>query len=184
MIHALVIGGTGMLSNTSHWLVSKGYHVSVIGRKADRMEHLIRKSVDTSLITPVLVDYSDVALLKEKLRRTIERNGPIELVVAWIHSYADSALEIIAREISNENNGRWKLFHVLGSSKDLSEIKEGISLSNSIRYHQIQLGFVIENDHSRWLTNEEISQGVIDSIQIEKFINTIGTVKPWEKRPL
>lgn len=184
MTHALVIGGTGMLSNTSLWLVSKGYHVSVIGRNANRMECLIRKSIDKSLITPVLVDYSDVALLRRKLRGTIEQNGPIELVIAWIHSNAEGTLEIISREISNWNDGRWKLFHVLGSSKNLSEIKEKISVPDSTQYHQVQLGFIIENGHSRWLTNEEISQGVIESIQNDKFINTIGTIKPWGKRPL
>ena len=40
MAHALVIGGTGMLADTSLWLVNNGYHVSVIGRSAHRMEDL------------------------------------------------------------------------------------------------------------------------------------------------
>ena len=40
MAHALVIGGTGMLADTSCWLVNDGYHVSVIGRSVHRMEDL------------------------------------------------------------------------------------------------------------------------------------------------
>lgn len=184
MPHALVVGGTGMLSNTSLWLASKGYHVSVIGRNANRMESLIRKSIDKSLITPILVDYSDESQLKRKLRHVIDQNGPIELVVSWIHSYSDSALGIITKEISNWSEGAWTLFHVLGSSRNLSEIKREITLPDSCRYRQVQLGFIIENHHSRWLTNEEISQGVIDSIKNDKIINTIGTIEPWERRPL
>ncbi|MBL5768337.1 MULTISPECIES: short-chain dehydrogenase [Heyndrickxia] len=184
MKHALVVGGTGMLSNTSLWLMSKGYQVSVIGRNVNRMEGLISRSIDRSLIIPILVDYSDVALLKRNLRQAIERNGPIELVIAWIHSYAENALEIISKEVSHWNEGTWSLFHVLGSSRNLSEIKSEINVFDSCRYHQVQVGFVIENGHSRWLTNEEISQGVIDSVQNDKLTNIIGTLEPWEKRPL
>ncbi len=35
MAHALVIGGTGMLADTTLWLVKNGYDVSVIGRNAN-----------------------------------------------------------------------------------------------------------------------------------------------------
>ncbi|GEL06437.1 short-chain dehydrogenase [Rummeliibacillus stabekisii] len=184
MTHALIVGGTGMLSNTSLWLVSKGYQVSVIGRDAKRMESLISKSIDSSLMTPVLVDYNDETLLTTKLRETIKCNGPIDLVIAWIHSYAESALEVIANEISNQSDRYWQLFHILGSSKNLSEVKGKFSLPHSTRYRQIQLGFILENDQSRWLTNDEISQGVIDSIKSGKSINIIGTVEPWGKLPI
>jgi len=181
MVHALVVGGTGMLANTSLWLVSNGIHVSVIGRNKARMESLLN-ATDSSLMTPIFVDYSDIALLKKEIRSTIEQNGPIDLVIAWIHSYAERTLESIVSEISPCRNGTWKLFHVLGSSADLSEIQENMHLPNSAQYYQVQLGFIIENGHSRWLTNEEISQGVIDSIQHHRLINIVGTLQPWEKR--
>ena len=64
MAHALVIGGTGMLADTSLWLVNKGYHVSIIGRSAHRMEDLRNRTTKTSLLTSILVDYCDISLLK------------------------------------------------------------------------------------------------------------------------
>lgn len=182
MSHALVIGGTGMLSNVSLWLVRQGYHISVIGRNLQRMESLLGRSTDKHSITPLFVDYSDDNQLKEELKSSIEKNGPFELVVAWVHSYAESAIETISQEVSIQN-GEWRLFHVLGSSKDINEIKRKINIPDSCKYRQIQLGFILENDHSRWLTNEEISQGVIDSIQNDRLIHTVGTIEPWEKRP-
>lgn len=184
MAHALVIGGTGMLSETSLWLVSKGYHVSVIGRNPNRMEKLIEKSLDKSLFTPVLVDYSDDNLLKKKLRYINEQNGEINLIIAWIHSYAKSALDIILREISNCNKVEWRLFHVLGSRMNLSDIKGELNIPPLCRYCQVQLGFIIEGENSRWLTNKEISQGVIESIKNDTLINIVGNIEPWEKRPL
>lgn len=184
MTHALVIGGTGMLADTSLWLVSNGYHVSVIGRNTNRMECLINNATKPSLITPLLVDYRDGSLLLKKVREAMKLNGPIELVIAWIHSYADSTLSSISNEISQWQNGSWKLFHVLGSRANLTAFKEKMGKLDSPQYHQVQLGFMIENGHSRWLTKEEISQGVIDSIQQDRFLHIVGTMEPWEKRPL
>lgn len=183
MVHALVIGGTGMLANTSLWLVGQGFHVSVIGRNEFRMGSVIHQSSDSSQITPIIVDYCNIPLLQTKLRATIEQNGPIDLVIAWIHSYAGRTLESIVSEVSSCRNRPWKLFHILGSSANLSGIQENLNLPNSALYYQIQLGFIIENGHSRWLTNEEISQGVIDSIRQNRLITIVGTLQPWEKRP-
>lgn len=182
MRHALVIGGTGMLASTSLWLVSQGYQVSIIGRNPFRMESLISKSIDQTAITPILVDYSDEVILKEKLKLVIQKNGPIELVIAWIHSYARNTLDTISQEVSNQTEG-WRLFHVLGSSKDLDEIKKEVNVPDSCQYRQVQLGFILESGRSRWLTNEEISQGVIDSVQNDRLRHTVGTIEPWEKRP-
>lgn len=184
MAHALVIGGTVMLADTSLWLVNDGYHVSVIGRSAHRMEDLRNRTTKPALLTPILVDYCNIALLKEKLEETLEHNGPIELVVAWIHSYADTTLENISNVISIENNGEWKLFHVLGSKANLSEVQEKLKLPARSQYRQIQLGFMMEEGHARWLTHEEISQGVVAAIQQDQPIHIVGTLQPWEKRPL
>jgi len=70
--------------------------------------------------------------------------GPFELVVAWIHSYADTTLENISNVISIENNGEWKLFHVLGSKANLSEVQEKLKLHARSQYRQIQLGFMMD----------------------------------------
>ncbi|QSB09612.1 short-chain dehydrogenase [Lysinibacillus fusiformis] len=184
MAHALVIGGTGMLADTSLWLVNKGYHVSIIGRSAYRMENLRNRTTKPSLLTPILVDYCDITLLKEKLEETIAHNGPIELVIAWIHSYADTTLENISSVISNWNSGKWKLFHVLGSKVNVSEVQEKLKLLDRTQYRQIQLGFMMEKGHSRWLTHEEISQGVVAAIQHDLPVHIVGTLQPWEKRLL
>ena len=40
-----------------------------------------------------------------------------------------------------------------------------------------------EGGRSRWLTHDEISQGVLDAIQVGEDVAIIGTVQPWEERP-
>lgn len=182
MKHALVIGGTGMLSNVSLWLACEGYHVSVIGRNPQKMNSLITKCIDESLITPLLVDYRNENELREKIKIAIQKSGHLDVVVAWIHSNAENALEIVLQAMSN-NNHNWKLFHVLGSRANLIEISRNIEIPDGCQYHQVQLGYILEKGNSRWLTNDEIADGVIDSIKSDKLINIVGTIEPWEKRP-
>ncbi|WP_245805815.1 short-chain dehydrogenase [Bacillus alkalicellulosilyticus] len=182
MLHALVIGGTGMLSNVSLWLVSEGYNVSVIGRTPKRMERLISASQDTSKITPLLVDYRYEAELKEKLGLTIQKNGPVDLVIAWIHSGEKKVIDVLSK-LHASDDLTWKLFHVLGSSSNVEQIKNTVKVPNNCLYKQIQLGFIIEDTHSRWLTHDEISAGVIEAISNDNCVTIVGTLFPWDKRP-
>ncbi|MEY2301916.1 hypothetical protein ACFWJC_21505 [Bacillus wiedmannii] len=39
-MHALVIGGTGMLKRVSMWLCEQGFHVSIIGRDEVKLENV------------------------------------------------------------------------------------------------------------------------------------------------
>jgi hypothetical protein len=182
MKNALVVGGTGMLADVSLWLLNQGYRVSSLGRSLTKMENLLKRKTENSFLYPVLVDYRNSEELLQKVKNTIQSNGPINLVVAWIHSDAPNALSLISQEISLMGD-KWKLFHILGSSADLSQIKQQSKISASCDYHQVQLGFVLEGNNSRWLTNEEIANGVIEAIKAEESVFTVGVLEPLEKRP-
>ncbi|HEC4819224.1 TPA: short-chain dehydrogenase, partial [Bacillus cereus] len=43
-MHALVIGGTGMLKKVSMWLCEKRFYVSIIGRDEVKLENVKRMS--------------------------------------------------------------------------------------------------------------------------------------------
>lgn len=167
MKHALVVGGTGMLSRVSLWLLDQGYHVSIIARNSNRMKKLIEQTDLNYEITPLILDYNNNAELQEKVRTTIDENGGIDMVVAWIHSTAPEALKVILAEVSIRKD-RWDLFHILGSSSDLKRVKREAILPKNCSYHQVQLGFLIEGSRPRWLTQKEISDGVIEAIKKRK----------------
>lgn len=82
MKHALVIGGTGMLSGVSLWLVDQGYHVSIIARNENRMDSLTEKIDVDRHITPLLIDYTNHDELQKKVHETIHKNGAINRVIA------------------------------------------------------------------------------------------------------
>lgn len=179
MKHALVIGGTGMLAQASVWLSENSYHVSVIGRNPKKMQQMLEQN--TLQLTPVLVDYTNTEELAEQIRCTQQKNGPIELVVAWVHSTGPQVIPCVMEMLAA--NQPVAFFHVSGSSSNLKDIKAKTSVPKHVLYHQIQLGFKRENGISRWLTHEEISQGVIDALLSGKPESVIGMTEPWDLRP-
>ena len=181
MKHALVIGGTGMLSKVSLWLAANGYHVSVIGRNQKKMKRLLSSVESDSHMTPVLVDYTNNEELAKQLRHIQKLNGHIHLVVAWVHSIGKNVIPCLTNCISDAES--WELFHVNGSSSNLDNIKKKMDLPQHVEYHQIQLGFILEDGNSRWLRNHEISDGVIQAMTESKIKHIVGTIEPWEKRP-
>ncbi|MED0664701.1 short-chain dehydrogenase [Bacillus badius] len=183
MKHALVIGGTGMLSGLSLWLAENNYYVSVVARDPHKMERMIKRSANPSKLMPIFVDYSHEDEWRRALLPPIRQKRPFDLVVAWIHSYANSALYTVA-EIVSKNNNRWQLYHLLGSNRDADAVKASLGIPDNCDYHQVQLGFVIENNRSRWLTNDEISAGTIATIRNRNDNYTlIGESGPWHRWP-
>ncbi|WP_143833267.1 short-chain dehydrogenase [Oceanobacillus timonensis] len=181
--HTLIIGGTGMLSAASLWLAANSNKVSILARNQTKMERVLNKANAGSFITPLLVNYKDSTVLKEKIQAAIIQNGPIDLIIAWVHSDANHALDIICHEVAQESPS-WKLYHVLGSSSNLNQMKDAtVKKYPGCQYRQIQLGFILDKESSRWLTHQEISDGVIDAVTYDREVKIIGTVEPWEKRP-
>ncbi|MBS4196606.1 short-chain dehydrogenase [Lederbergia citri] len=181
MKHALVVGGTGMLADVSLFL-SDGYNVSVVARNEARMDELIKRVNRSAAITPALVNYRDEDSFRAQIQQLIKKNGPFDIVVVWIHSGAEHVLPIIAEE-NKLYEQPWRLFHILGSSTNLQEVINQVNVPNSCLYRQVQLGFIIEYNRSRWLTHQEISAGVIKAITQDRPVHMIGTVEPWDKRP-
>lgn len=182
MRHALVIGGSGMLAKASLWLADHCDKVSVIGRNPHKLNRLLDQSKSRNII-PIVVDYYDKEQFRNQINHSMANHGPFEMVVAWIHSQEKEIIDIVCGEIQKYSNRTWSLYHVLGSSSNLDEILRELEVPENCEYHQVQLGFVIEPNRSRWLTNDEISDGVIHAIHTGARKHLVGTLTPWNRRP-
>lgn len=176
--HALIIGGTGMLRDVSLWLTEIGYKISVIGRSKHKHDGLIECAVHPQLINRIMVDYNNHLLLEEQVRKSIQHNGPISLVVSWTPS--QQSLEIVT-ELVSEYIDDWNLYQVKGSRRYF--IDEPLNVPPNCRHSSVYLGFIMEEKQSRWLTNDEIAAGVIKHIQEGKSESIVGRIYPYEKRP-
>lgn len=181
--HALVIGGTGMLRGTSLELAARGYIVSVVARSQDRLARLQQETAKSpGDIHPIALDYRDSDALRAALQAASKQHGAISVAVVWAHSIAPEAPYIAAETV------RGHYVHVLGSagadpSRPDTGRRERFAAFQHLRYTEAILGFVRQGGRSRWLTNAEISAGVLQALdgQDERFI--VGTVEPWSARP-
>ncbi|MCI0448427.1 MAG: short-chain dehydrogenase [Chlorobi bacterium] len=188
MSHALVVGGTGMLKKVALRQLGKYDRVSVIARNKKGLEKLEKESGENSgKLNMLQLDYTDYEILKSLLIRSINDYGEISLAVSWIHSTAQRAPSIIA-DLINQTSAKCDFFEVLGSSfanpnNESKEREKEFGKFSNIIYHKIILGFIMENGKSRWLTNTEISGGVINAIENNSKSGIVGVVEPWSERP-
>lgn len=174
--HALVIGGTGMLADVCIALARKGYIVSIIGRTRSKFQRILSESPVDSIF-PLVVDYDSSEVIEE-VKKVIEEKGSFDLIVSWTPNY--SALERICE--ANRGIDNFRLFQVKGSRRYF--IDEKLEIPENCNYRKVFLGFILENERSRWLTHEEISNGVIYQIESDQPTGIIGQIQPYELRPI
>lgn len=179
--HTLIVGGTGMLRPVSVYLARQGHTVSVVARNRDHLFELIKETNrDPGVINTVPLDYADIDLLTVKLEEAIAILGPITTVISWIHSTAPSTPLTIA-EIINRQPDICRFFDLIGSANqdpaDLDEGREELFRAyERIHYRRIVLGHIVENGGKRWLTNQEIADGVILAIESDSAETIIGSL--------
>ena len=173
--HVLIAGGSGMLAPLARRFIDQADHVSVLARNEKRIR-AIAGDVD-----PVVCDYNDGAALSEALNLI----AAPDLVIAWIHGRAPSARRALAECVVAEG----RFVQILGSAHgdpahperlvEMAKAAEGLPID----YQAVVLGFVHERTTSRWLSNDEISDGVFRAIEAEQPLAIVGTVEPWSARP-
>ena len=170
--HVLVVGGTGMLSGLVEALAGDGGRLSLLSRRASQHPG----GFDC--------DYHDEAGFRAALEAAVLRHGPIDLAVAWFHTLKIAAPRVLAQQV------RGRMFQVLGSATadpghphrlaSAAAVAEGLV---DCRLRQVVLGFQVIGDGSRWLTNDEISAGVLEAVRSDRLLSVIGQVEPWSARP-
>jgi hypothetical protein len=187
MNHALVVGGTGMLRGTCLGLVRAGWTVSVLARLHSTLSSLARDgAAGPGRVVPVPADYTNWEAAAAAIRSASIAQGPISLVVAWIHATAPHAPRQLAELVADEARP-CRYFHVRGGTNDdpSGDDASGAGPAHvaGVAYRRVVLGFVMTPEGSRWLTHDEIAAGVLRAIQSDAVTSTIGQTRPRSRRP-
>lgn len=169
--HTLVVGGTGMLSGLCEALAGDGGRLSFLSRRASGPDGFA-------------CDYHDAAAFTAALQAAVARSGPIDLAVAWFHTLKIEAPRLLAERVQG------RLFQVLGSAAAdpahpwrLETARKVVGDLPGCELRQVVLGFKVEPDGSRWLTNDEISSGVLEAVRVDRVLTVIGQTQPWSAKP-
>ena len=161
----MVVGGTGMLAGVCRELAGRGSRLSVLARRP--------ADLGTG-VTCYTCDYTDTASFEAAASDAIRQNGKPSLLITWIHATAPNGGDQIHSWTNPARHIR-----VLGSA---SANKPAPDQSEAGVEHVI-LGFVVGPAGSRWLTNEEICEGVMRAVDHPQPRTVVGVLEPWEKRP-
>ena len=185
MAHVLVVGGTGILEKVSLFLASHDNVVTVVSRSKNDFEKLQAQAAGLSgEINPIAVDYHEIDGLSQRITESIEAYGPVTLAVNWVHEHLLKFVDVIAG-IMNATSPVCRYFQIL-PGQELANVKERKYFESLFRnlervlYRIIVLGFKREKGATLRLSNEEISDGVIQALRDDSKNVLIGTVDPWE----
>ena len=161
--------------------------VSVVARTQRNLQQLqARVGRLPGKIHPLRVDYCDASALYHGLQEALRLHGPVRDAVCWIHSVAPDAPAAIAEALALSSPG-CRFFHVCGceAADPGSTVDPHAALRKvtGLLYRRVVLGFVVEGGGSRWLTDLEISSGVIRALEQDLEDSVVGTVRPWSDHP-
>ena len=136
---------------------------------------------------PIAQDYNDIANLRSVVQGAIRDEGPAQLIVAWIHEGEGPVLPAIC-EVATVPGHSTRLIHVLGSAaadpaRSLDALANRFVVYPELVYQQVVLGFRVESGGARWLSDSEISAGVIEAAEIDTSRCIVGETRPWSRRP-
>ena len=190
--HILIIDGIGKLSKTAITLtvnifglprleqgLSPEKNISVFTLAAQKLSRIIHEA----RYEKIEFDNLDLIRLDNKLAEATKKHGMFEAAVVWLPGEMLDVHTTIAQHI----NGRY--FHVLG--KESYNPEQPITTPYAtfkhfpnVSYHQIVLGWFVEQDSSRWLVEDEIAVGVAAAMRYNHTRWKVGTITPWQNRPV
>ena len=187
--HTIIVGGTGMLCEASVELARRSESLTSIAR-TERSLHALREALLPQDVRhdEVAQDYNRVPELQSVIRQAIRKAGPVELLLAWIHD-EDGVVPKAISEVGSEDGNSLHFVHVVGSaaaapSRSLADRAAKFSEFQNLFYQQVVLGFHADSGGSRWLSNREVSAGVISAIENGASPYVVGQVRPWNLRPI
>ncbi|MFS0562128.1 hypothetical protein AB1K91_15430 [Terribacillus sp. 179-K 1B1 HS] len=178
MAHLLVIGGTGMLQAAVLNWNEEGHEVTMIARTKESLLRVVKRAVHPDCIHMIQTDYHQL----DSFQNQLENLSAPDIIVSWIHSSGKEAIQAMC-DLYGTLQKPISFFHIKGSKAHDPRHNYIPKFAENIDYHEVILGFRITEDISRWLTNQEIADGVIQAVKHPQPRCIVGTVWPWSARP-
>lgn len=161
---------------------------SVVARDPQKLWDLSCKSLRLGEnYEPISCDYRNREDLFLSIHRAISMHGPVDLVISWIHGAAHEASSVVASAIASDGS-TVPFIDVRGSAASRPEgepnrRRQALEMFSHVDYRRVVLGFQHHAAGTRWLTHDEICEGLWDAVALGRKDHIVGQVCPWESRP-
>ncbi|MFJ8211226.1 hypothetical protein [Streptomyces sp. NPDC096033] len=180
----LVVGGTGMLAGVVGGLVRDGLTTVVVARKPPDPAVFGSHGTGGGRLIPVSADYTEPVRFADALRGAAARTGRFRLAVLWVHAGGrPHAYAAVADTLADAT-----VVEVLGSgaAAPSAPVPRPPDALERTRHRPVVLGFTGPGRDTRWLSHEEIGDGVSAALRARRGdepYTVVGRVRPWEDRP-
>lgn len=173
----LVVGGTGMLRPAVYRLLSQGTQVILVARRPER----IAPETSAEPLVRVAADWSD----PENLAAAVGESTAGRLVPAallWVHTPYDQGLHQAIDPLLSPTATVVQLWGSAG--QDPRRSRPNPAQYRAPRsYRSLMLGFADGPSTTRWLTDQEISDGALRALNDPAEQQLVGRVEPWSDHP-
>jgi len=162
-INILCIGTTGMLLSLTQTLLKQGHRVHAIARTRQSLDRCAEglSPEQADRLSPYQADYTDEPGFGQLLNSI---PGPLESVICWIHSSGPRALDQIRTQFPEAN-----VLRVCPHSTPMAQ-------AQATPHRCVILGSIRDSECSRWLTHDEISQGVLNAFESTNQVSVVGSI--------
>ncbi|SKB78324.1 hypothetical protein SAMN05660903_02523 [Salegentibacter salinarum] len=165
-----------MLRDTSEYFIKKGHFVTLLARTNYRMDAIKAEYPDKEKnIFTISQDYTEPEKALNGIKMSIDTFGPVDIAILWIHTSGEEFSNLIKTFLFS-HSPKTTIFQVWGSASvnPKSFTQKNWKEKYPNRYKEIFLGYKRKNGSVRWLTNSEISEGIIKAVQENDSESIIG----------
>ncbi len=148
----LILGGSGMLAKASRYIATDAGILTLGSRNPGAL------AAELGAV-PLVMDWTDPAMTRAALK-TI---APVDLLVSWLHDGGIWLAELAEAKVKPQ--GRSIRIHGASSRKPEVKAARDPNPRSDVQRQTVILGWVNEGETRRWLTNDEISDAVIEAVQ-------------------
>lgn len=183
--HVLTIGCTGMLREAAVALAGRCRVMTSVARTQASLRAIDAAIHGADCAHHTLsADWSHPEAFVDAVATHVREAGAPDLVLAWLH---DDALGPQLAQALAPTDMACAFFQVRGSaaadpSEDAGRLLASHNIPATVGYHQVILGFHLDEDGSRWLRDSEICTGVLAAIDHPQSVTIVGTTTPWSDR--
>ena len=159
-MQTLIVGGTGMLEAASVELALRSSSLTMVARTKRSLARY-QDLCSHPHLHLIQTDWNDEELFLETIANHIARIGPPDLVVAWLH-HNDLGPKLA--EIVCNHSKKATFVQICGSMNPRRSTDGNLNVQKHIDYRRVILGFIETSGSRRWLTHNEICEGVISAI--------------------
>jgi hypothetical protein len=152
-LNAVMIGGTGMLADAAREIAKRAERLTLISRSPDRLAREIGAEA-------LPMDWTRAESVSTALAVLREQDAP-NLMVSWIHDRGLWCLPDFEALLCP--GARSIRVHGSAAGNPRNGIKTDPAKPGDILRQDVVLGWVNEPNGRRWLTDREISQGVLEA---------------------